>query len=41
MNNDIKTWIYDILNAINEIIWAIVIRHLPILQTELEKLLNE
>jgi uncharacterized protein with HEPN domain len=55
MDNDIKTWLYDILQSIDEIdsyydnkpkisddlIWSIVINHLPKLKDEVSGLLNE
>ena len=58
MDNEIKAWLYDILNArkivvtrngiihgndsvTDEIIWGIVINHIPILQTEVKGLLRE
>ena len=58
MDNEIKAWLYDILNArkivdtrnriihgydsvSDEIIWGIVINHIPILQNEVKGLLAE
>lgn len=49
MEVEIKAWLYDVLNAIihgydsvsDEIVWSIVIVHLPILKIETEILLSE
>ena len=50
MDIEIKTWLFDIKQAIEEIesfsvsdetIWGIVINHLPLLRAEIEKMLVE
>jgi uncharacterized protein with HEPN domain len=46
MENNIKAWLYDIIvhrydSVSDEIVWAIIVTHLPKLRSEIEQLIVE